>query len=204
MKELYTEGVAIHGGPEPCVGDPQGRSEALDRGARRPDIEPRNGLIWGADALNSGGRQHRWRRFREPSADPTGSENLCMRAISPGARTGRSRGRPFVADDAPPRNGSRGGRSTGCGPRGEGRGRNPSMHGHGKSDRPVVPTKPPNNAASAAAEVVEERGLTKGNAASKTRTRHRAGRGALSALDRVRRTGVRLVRRLTRGRSPVR
>ena len=28
--------------PRPCVGDPRGRSEALDRGARRPAIEPRN------------------------------------------------------------------------------------------------------------------------------------------------------------------
>ena len=26
------------------------------------------------------GRQHRERRFREPSADPAGSENPCMRA----------------------------------------------------------------------------------------------------------------------------
>jgi hypothetical protein len=32
MKEPYIEGVAIHDGPEPCVGDPRGRSEALDRG----------------------------------------------------------------------------------------------------------------------------------------------------------------------------
>jgi RNA-directed DNA polymerase len=56
-----------------------------------------------------------------------------------------------------------------------------------KSDRPVVPTKLPNNAASAAAEVVEERGLAKGNAGSKTRPGHSAGVSATSALDRVRR-----------------
>jgi group II intron reverse transcriptase/maturase len=68
--------------PLPCVGDPRGRSEALDRGARRPDIEPRNCDDWGADAVANDGRQHRWRRFREPSADPAGSENLCMRVIS--------------------------------------------------------------------------------------------------------------------------
>src|SRR5829696_7941933 len=61
------------------------------------------------------------------------------------------------------------------------------MHGHGKSDRPVVPAKPPNKAASAAAEVVEGRGLGKENAASKTRAGHSAGVSALSALDRVRR-----------------
>jgi RNA-directed DNA polymerase len=75
----------------------------------------------------------------------------------------------------------------GSGPRGEGQGRNPSMHDDGKSDSPVVPAKPPNNAAPAVAEVVEERGLPEGNAASKTRPGHRAGQGAPSELDRVRR-----------------
>lgn len=29
MREPYIEGVANHGDPKPCVGDPQGRSEAL-------------------------------------------------------------------------------------------------------------------------------------------------------------------------------
>jgi RNA-directed DNA polymerase len=61
------------------------------------------------------------------------------------------------------------------------------MHDDGKSDSPVVPAKPPNNAATAAAEVVEERGLPEGNAASKTRPGRRAGQGAPSELDRVRR-----------------
>src|SRR5918996_6438375 len=61
------------------------------------------------------------------------------------------------------------------------------MHGHGKSDRPVVPAKPPNNAGAPAAEAVEGRGLGKGNAAGKTRPGHRAGVSAPSALDRVRR-----------------
>jgi RNA-directed DNA polymerase len=56
-----------------------------------------------------------------------------------------------------------------------------------KSDRPVVPAKLPNKAALAVAEAVEERGLAKGNAASKTRPGHSAGVSAISALDRVRR-----------------
>lgn len=42
MKGSYIEEVATHGGPELCVGDPRGRSEALARGARRRAIEPRN------------------------------------------------------------------------------------------------------------------------------------------------------------------
>jgi RNA-directed DNA polymerase len=41
------------------------------------------------------------------------------------------------------------------------------MNEGGKSDSPVVPVKPPNNAASAAAEVVEGRGLAEGNTTSK-------------------------------------
>jgi len=61
------------------------------------------------------------------------------------------------------------------------------MHERGKSDSPVVPAKPPNNAVGAAAEAVEERGLAKGNTAGKTRPGPRAGDGVSSALDRVRR-----------------
>jgi hypothetical protein len=60
------------------------------------------------------------------------------------------------------------------------------MHERGKSDMPVVPAKSLNKAASVAAEVMEERGMTKGNTASKTRPGHRAGPGVPSALDRVR------------------
>jgi RNA-directed DNA polymerase len=60
------------------------------------------------------------------------------------------------------------------------------MHERGKSDSPVVPAKPPNKAACAAAEVVKERGLAKGNMVSATRPGHRAGQGAPNGLDRVR------------------
>jgi RNA-directed DNA polymerase len=61
------------------------------------------------------------------------------------------------------------------------------MHGHGKSDRPVVPANPSNNAGMPAAEAGEGRGLGKGNAASNTRPGLSAGHDAPSALDRVRR-----------------
>ena len=60
------------------------------------------------------------------------------------------------------------------------------MNDHGKSDMPVVPAKPPNKAGLLVAEAVEERGMTKGNTASKTRPGHRAGPDAPNALDRVR------------------
>ncbi|MCA1708577.1 MAG: group II intron reverse transcriptase/maturase, partial [Actinobacteria bacterium] len=60
------------------------------------------------------------------------------------------------------------------------------MNERGKSDRPVVPKKLPNNAALAAAEAVEERGLPEGNTARETCPGRRAGVGVSSDLDRVR------------------
>jgi group II intron reverse transcriptase/maturase len=61
------------------------------------------------------------------------------------------------------------------------------MNDRGQSDRPVVPARSPNKAGSPAAEAVEGRGLAKGNAASETRPGRRAGQGASTDLDRVRR-----------------
>jgi hypothetical protein len=43
MRESYTEGVATHGGREPCVDDPQGRGEASVAVRAGRAIEPRNG-----------------------------------------------------------------------------------------------------------------------------------------------------------------
>jgi RNA-directed DNA polymerase len=60
------------------------------------------------------------------------------------------------------------------------------MDERGKSDSPVVPAKPPNNAASAVAEVVEGRGLAEGNTDRPTRPGRSAGQGVPSGLDRVR------------------
>jgi RNA-directed DNA polymerase len=58
------------------------------------------------------------------------------------------------------------------------------MNERGKSDSPVVPAKPLNK--TPVAEVVEGRGLAKGNTASTTRPGHRAGQGVPNGLDRVR------------------
>src|SRR5680860_1545748 len=60
------------------------------------------------------------------------------------------------------------------------------MNERGKSDSPVVPAKPPNKAACAVAEVVEERGLAEENADGPTRPGLRAGAAVPSGLDRVR------------------
>lgn len=69
---------------------------------------------------------------------------------------------------------------------GKAEGRTPMMNGPGKSDRPVVPTKPPNKARAAAAEAVEGRGLAKGNMDQQNATRTQCRIDAPSALERVR------------------
>lgn len=60
------------------------------------------------------------------------------------------------------------------------------MDDGGKSDRPMVPTKRPNKTATAAAEDVEGRGLTKGNVDEQNAARAQNRIPAHSALDRVR------------------
>jgi hypothetical protein len=82
MKESNIEGVASHDGPEPCVVVREGGGEASVGVRAGRAIEPRNLLVWGADAVLQGGRQHRRRRFRESSPDPAGSKNLCTHGIS--------------------------------------------------------------------------------------------------------------------------
>lgn len=65
------------------------------------------------------------------------------------------------------------------------------MHGHGKSDGRVVPTKPANKAVRTEAESVEERRPAKGNTDSTTRPGHWAGPGVANGLDRVRKAARR-------------
>jgi hypothetical protein len=82
MEEPDIEGVAIHGGPESCVGVREGVGEALTGGSAGWAIEPRNPWVRGADAVAKGGRQHRRQRYCELPADPARSVNLCMRGNS--------------------------------------------------------------------------------------------------------------------------
>ena len=152
MKEPYIEGLAPHGGPESCVSVRKGIGEALT-GARTGRVSsPENAKHPGAPTrFETAEGNTRSDERACPSAAPRGRRPLAC-AETPSARTGRSTERP-------PR--WRGG------PRREGQGRNPSMHGPWKSDRPVVPAKPPNNAGRPAAEEVEERGLATGNTSTR-------------------------------------
>jgi hypothetical protein len=83
MRELFIEDVASHGGPESCVGVPRGRSEALTGVRAGWASEPRKVVEYrGVDAFVTGGRQHRWRRYRESSVDPARSRSLGAHGVS--------------------------------------------------------------------------------------------------------------------------
>ena len=60
------------------------------------------------------------------------------------------------------------------------------MYGHGKSDSPIVPAKPLNEAAPEAKEVVEGRELAKGNSLERNVSRTQSRQGMPSALERIR------------------
>jgi len=70
MKESRREGVASHPGPQPCEGGREAALEAWERGIRRQDMELRNQLIPGVDAVSVGGRQHESGRQRETTLGP--------------------------------------------------------------------------------------------------------------------------------------
>jgi hypothetical protein len=101
MEELYTEGVASHGGPESCAGVREGVGEALTGVRAGWDIEPRKTLFWGADAVPASGRQHLRRAMRELLWDPARSENLGMY----GSSLRENREIPSLPGDAEPGHG---------------------------------------------------------------------------------------------------
>ena len=160
---------------------------SVDRGRAGGVIEPRNSIeVQGADAFPSCGRQYCWRRYSRVAGGPCAVGDPRHARRAPCARTGRSRGRPRGVDDAPSWMVRGVADQRWCGPRGERLGGNPSMHDREKSDRLVVPAKPPNKPGEPGAEVVEGRGLPEGNTASETRPGRSAGQGVSSDLDRVR------------------
>ena len=78
---LYVEGLATHGGPESCVDDPRGRGEALT-GHVQAGLSSRGISVPGCRRCPDCGRQHRWRRYREPLAGPAWSKNQGMYGTS--------------------------------------------------------------------------------------------------------------------------
>lgn len=172
MKELYIEGLATHDGPESCGCIRKGAVEALTGVHTGRAIEPRNHQIPGADAVPASGRQHVPARKRERREDPARSKTPSMYGVS--KRENREIPTSPDADGA-------------VGTRREGPGRKPPTNDEGKSHRPIVPTKPPNKVATAAAaEEVEGRGLTKENASKRNTHRTQSRTRVPSELAGVR------------------
>lgn len=75
MEDSYGEGLAIHTGPESCAVDREVGGEALTgESAGRVSSREISGQLRGADVVDTGGRPHSSRRFRETRRDPARSE----------------------------------------------------------------------------------------------------------------------------------
>src|SRR5215510_12851921 len=162
-------------------GCPRGQQRSVDRGARRPAIEPRKYHLPGRRRRSADGRQYGWARYREPQTARRGRRHWHARTLlarEPGdLTTDRS--------------------ATAAGPHREGEEPQPMMHGREKSDSAIVAGKPTNNAVLTAAEPVERRAGAKGNASQQSTHRTQSREHVLHALERVRRAARPAFRRHT-------
>jgi hypothetical protein len=74
MKVSYSEGLANHAGSESCGVAREGGCEALTGEGAGRVFSRENLLLRDADAVRSGGRQHRVRRYCEALASPAWSQ----------------------------------------------------------------------------------------------------------------------------------
>ena len=80
MQKSYEGGLATHIGPESCGAARSGGAEALT-GERAGRVFSRvSSFLRDADAVRSGGRQHRTHRYREVCPSPARSETPCTYA----------------------------------------------------------------------------------------------------------------------------
>ena len=171
MQVHCDEGVANHIGPEPCAGIREGVGEASAGERTGQPLSRDSTLIPGADAV------------------PEAEGNTDGRVIASARPTRRGR-RPWHVRTLLAREpGDLAVRPVGAyraGPHREGEEPKPMMNGPEKSDSAIVAVKPANKAGQPAAEWVEPRAGTEGNA-GQPRTRRTQSRDSVSqGLDRVR------------------
>ena len=75
MRELYDEDLASRVGPESCVGDPRGRSEALTGGVRAGLLSRETTLFQGADVVPMAEGETAGGAIGESLVDPARSES---------------------------------------------------------------------------------------------------------------------------------
>jgi hypothetical protein len=75
MKGSYIEVLATHGGPDHALATREGAAKRWIGVHAGRLLSLEIAIVWDADVVGYNGRQHRWRRFREPSAGPAGSKN---------------------------------------------------------------------------------------------------------------------------------
>src|SRR5260370_13230722 len=90
MEELYAEGLATRGGPQPCVDVPRGRGEALAGARVGRAIEPRNQRS-GVPTLSARWKAAPWAALCASRRGAPRGQRTRACAEAPGARTGRSR-----------------------------------------------------------------------------------------------------------------
>lgn len=173
--------MANHSAPESCVAHREVSSEALTGDTGRPAIEPRNQEIGMPTEfrLPEGNTEHG--DNRKSCSDPARSKTLRMS----GSNLHRSWDVSMMPGAVPP------------GGAGKVNDRNPAINVIEKSDTPIVPEKPPNNGqpslslGAGSVEVVEGRGVAKGNAeeppAGRTQSRETASMGLKGIREAARR-----------------
>lgn len=92
MKESYGEGVASHTGPESCVAVREDGREALTGEGAGWVLSRETNSLRDADAVETGGRPHPARRYRETRRSPARSETPSM----PGRTSRENRESPWL------------------------------------------------------------------------------------------------------------
>jgi group II intron reverse transcriptase/maturase len=175
MKVQYGEEMANHSGPESCGMHREVHVEALTGETDRPAIEPRNQNSGMPTLLSEAEGNMVHDDNRKSCTDPTRSETLCMSGSF-------SHGSSEISSVPG---------ATWPGRAGKVNDRNPAIDAVEKSDTPIVPKKLSNKGI-LPAEIVEGRGVAKGNVdespASRTQSRnHDASMG----LEGIRETAKR-------------
>jgi RNA-directed DNA polymerase len=167
----YDEGVAIHIGPESCAGGREAVREALTGECAGQPLSHEKDDIPGADAVPYAEGHTKGRAIASSPPTRRGQRPWHVQTLfvwEPGGLAVDRGGGPPI------------------GPHREGEEPKPMMHGREKSDPAIVAKKPANKAGHPAAERVERRAGTEGNAGQQSTRRAQDRESVSQALGRVR------------------